>query len=99
MRAQVARLSLPPQPPPAPAGLAVAVLAVAAITGLLYPLRQVSPPTANAVIYLLAVLLVSTVWRLGLGLFTSVLSAAAFNFFPLPPTGRFTMADERFDRL
>ena len=45
--------------------------------------------------YLPAVLLVSAYWGLALGLGTSLLSAAAFNFFHLPPTGRFTIADSR----
>ncbi len=44
-------------------------------------------------LYLLAVLLVSTVWGLRLGLLTSVAAALAFNFFHLPPSGRFTIAD------
>jgi two-component system sensor histidine kinase KdpD len=43
----------------------------------------------------LAVLLVATIWGKWLGLFTSVLSAAAFHYFHLPPTGRFTIADSR----
>jgi two-component system sensor histidine kinase KdpD len=76
-----------------PAGLAVAALAVAAITALIFPLKQVSSPESNGVLYLLAVLLVSAVWGLRLGLFTSLLSAAAFNFFHLPPVHRFTIAD------
>ena len=37
----------------------------------------------------------SAYWGLALGLATSLLSAAAFNFFHLPPTGRFTIADSR----
>ena len=48
-----------------------------------------------SVVYLPAVLLVSAYWGLTLGLVTSLLSAAAFNFFHLPPTGRFTIADSR----
>ncbi len=44
---------------------------------------------------MLVVLLVSTVWGLWLGLLTSVLSAAAFNFFHIPPGGRFTISDGR----
>jgi two-component system, OmpR family, sensor histidine kinase KdpD len=75
-------------------GLVVAALAVAGITAIIFPLRQISPPASNGVAYLLAVLLVSTIWGFGLGLLTSVLSAAAFNYFHLPPTGRFTVADE-----
>ena len=45
------------------------------------------------VLYLLAVLLVSTVWGLRLGLVTSVAAALAFNFFHIPPTGRLTIAE------
>jgi two-component system sensor histidine kinase KdpD len=71
----------------------VAAVAVAAITALIFPLREVSVAASNGVLYLLAVLLVSTVWGLRLGIATSVASAAAFNFFHLPPTGRFTIAD------
>ena len=43
--------------------------------------------------YTLGVLLVSSYWGIGLGLFTSVASATAFNFFHIPPTGHFTIAD------
>jgi two-component system sensor histidine kinase KdpD len=94
-RDRASSLLLRPQPPPRAAGVAVAVLAVAAITALIFPLRTVSPAVSNGVLYLLAVLLVSTVWGLWLGLMTGVLSAAAFNFFHIPPTGRFTIADGR----
>jgi two-component system sensor histidine kinase KdpD len=95
MPARASRLFLRPEPPPVLAGFAVAGLAVAAITGLIYGLREISPADSTGVAYLLAVLLVATIWGLWLGLFTSVLSAAAFNFFHLPPTGRFTIADSR----
>jgi two-component system sensor histidine kinase KdpD len=71
------------------------VLAVAVITAVIFPLREISPAESNGVAYLLAVLLVSTLWGLWMGLFTSVLSAAAFNYFHLPPTGQFTIADSR----
>ncbi len=79
--------------PPLAVGVAVAVAAVAAITALIYPLGEVMPAVSTGVVYLLAVLVVSTVWGLRLGLPTSVLSAAAFNFFHIPPTGQFTIAD------
>src|SRR3954452_12882792 len=95
MRPRARRLFLRPEPPPAAAGLLVAVLAVAAITALIFPLREISPAESNGVAYLVAVLLVSTIWGLRLGLLTSVVSAAAFNYFHLPPTGRFTIADSR----
>src|SRR3954454_3075653 len=81
--------------PPLLVGVIVAGLSVAAITALIFPLRQVSQASSNGVLYLLAVLLVSTVWGLRLGIATSVASAAVFNFFHLPPTGQFTIADGR----
>jgi two-component system, OmpR family, sensor histidine kinase KdpD len=60
---------------------------------LLYPLSEIAPAVSLGVLYLLAVLLVSTVWGLRLGLATSVAAALAFNFFHIPPTGRFTIDD------
>ncbi len=93
MRARISRLFLRPEPPSLVAGLVVAVVAVAAITALIYPLREIAPAESSGVAYLLAVLLVATLWGLRLGLLTSVLSAAAFNYFHLPPTGQFTIAD------
>jgi two-component system, OmpR family, sensor histidine kinase KdpD len=66
---------------------------VALTTVLLYPLSEIAPAVSLGVLYLLAVLLVSTVWGLRLGLATSVIAALAFNFFHIPPTGRFTIAE------
>jgi two-component system sensor histidine kinase KdpD len=76
-------------------GAAVAVAMVAAATGAIYALKTVASASSLSVVYLPAVLLVSAYWGLGLGVATSLLSAAAFNFFHLPPTGRFTIADSR----
>jgi two-component system sensor histidine kinase KdpD len=76
-------------------GIVVAAAAVAAATAAIYGLRQVAPVVSLSVVYLPAVLLVATYWGLALGLFTSLLSAAAFNWFHLPPHGRFTIADSR----
>ena len=75
------------------AGLLVSLGAVAATTALIYPLREITPSASNGVVYMLAVLLVSTYWGLGLGLLTALASALAFNFFHIPPTGRFTIAE------
>ncbi len=76
-------------------GVAAAVLAVTLATLAIFPLEQVARVESLGVVYLPAVLLISTYWGLGLGLITSLLSAAAFNFFHLPPVGRFTIADSR----
>lgn len=76
-------------------GAAVSVTSVAAATAAIYPLKHLAPTVSLSVVYLPAVLLVSAYWGLELGLATSLLSAAAFNFFHLPPTGRFTISDSR----
>jgi two-component system sensor histidine kinase KdpD len=73
-------------------GLLVAAVSVAAITAVIFPLRHVVPAVSTGVLYLLGVLLVSTYWGLALGLVTSLASAAAFNFFHIPPTGHFSIA-------
>ncbi|HUJ34799.1 MAG TPA: DUF4118 domain-containing protein, partial [Solirubrobacteraceae bacterium] len=76
-------------------GIAVSVVLVAVATAAIYPLKSLAPVVSLSVVYLPAVLLVSAYWGLVLGLATSLLSAATFNFFHLPPTGRFTIADSR----
>jgi two-component system, OmpR family, sensor histidine kinase KdpD len=72
-------------------GAGVAALAVAATTALVFPLSEVAPVVALGVVYLVAVLLVSTFWGGWLGAATALASALAFNFFHIPPTGRFTI--------
>jgi two-component system sensor histidine kinase KdpD len=86
-------LLLREKPPSLPMGIAASLLAVAVTTALIYPLRQITPAVSNGVVYMLAVLLISTYWGLGLGLFTALASALAFNVFHIPPTGHITIAD------
>ncbi len=74
-------------------GVLVAGVAVAATTVAIYPLGAVAPKVSLGVLYLLAVLLVSTYWGLRLGLVTAVAGAATFNWFHIAPTGRFHVAD------
>ncbi len=76
---------LAPDPPPRRAGLIVAVLSVALCTLIIYPLKHVAPVVSLGVVYLPAVLVVSITWGGWLGIATAVISAAAFNFFHLPP--------------
>ena len=76
-------------------GIAAAVGSVAAATAAIYALKSLAPVVSLSVVYLPAVLLVSAYWGLPLGIATSVLSAAAFNFFHVPPVGRFTISDSR----
>ncbi len=79
------------EPPSRRTGAIVAVGAVALCTLLLYPLQEIAPALSLGVVYMLAVLVVSVVWGAGLGVATAVLSAAAFNFFHIPPVGEFTI--------
>jgi len=81
------------RPPSRLVGLAVAAVAVAVVTLVDFPLAEVAPPVSLGVVYLLAVLGVSTLWGPWLGIATAVASAAALNFFHLPPTGRFTISE------
>ena len=71
------------------------MLAVALATAAIYPLKSVAPVVALSVVYLPAVLLISSLWGPVPGLLTALLSAAAFNFFHIEPVSRFTIADSR----
>jgi two-component system sensor histidine kinase KdpD len=81
--------------PPLAAGVVTTIVLTAVCTGLIYPLERVTTVSSCGVVYLLGVLIVSALWGLWFGLAMSVLSAAAFNFFHLPPILRFTIADSR----
>lgn len=87
------RLLLRDRPAGIVSGAVVALVSIAAITLLIYPVRTVAPAVSTGVLYLLAVLIVSTGWGLPLGLATALGGALAFNFFHIEPTGRFTIAD------
>jgi two-component system sensor histidine kinase KdpD len=76
-------------------GLLVAIAGVALATTVIYPLKHLAPVVSLGVVYLLAVVAVSTFWGLALGVATGVASAAAFNFFHLRPVGLFTLSDGR----
>lgn len=88
------RIRLESEPPATWIGILVTLAAVAAGTLLVYPLKSVAPVVSLGVVYLPAILLISTVWGLRLGLIASIISAAAFNFFHIPPLYRFTIAEE-----
>ncbi len=79
------------EPPPRRVGAVVALAAVALCTLIVYPLAHVAPVVSLGVVYLPAVLVVSVTWGAWFGVATAVISAAAFNFFHLPPVGRFTL--------
>jgi signal transduction histidine kinase len=85
MRARALGLLMRPTSPPPLLGIAAAAALIAAETLVVYPLRQVAPEISLGVVYLLGVLLVASVWGLGLGVVTAVFSTAAFDFFHVPP--------------
>jgi two-component system sensor histidine kinase KdpD len=66
---------------------------VALTTAIVYALKQAVPVVALGVVYMVAVLVVSAVWGAWFGAATALLSALAFNFFHIPPTGRLTIAE------
>jgi two-component system sensor histidine kinase KdpD len=71
----------------------VAVALVAFCTAIVLPLKHVAPVVSLSVVYIPAVLLVSVTWGVWFGIATGVLSAAALNFFHLPPVGDFSISD------
>jgi K+-sensing histidine kinase KdpD len=85
-------LGLSGEPPSAWLGLLATLAAVAVGTLVVYPLKDVAPAVSLGVVYIPGVLLISTVWGLRLGLLTALLSAAAFNWFHLPPLGALDVA-------
>ncbi|MET0306522.1 MAG: ATP-binding protein [Solirubrobacterales bacterium] len=87
-------IGLGAEPPPTWLGIVATLAAVAVGTLVVYPLKSVAPVVSLGIVYLPAILLISVVWGLRLGLLASVASAVAFNFFHLPPLHRFTIAEE-----
>jgi two-component system, OmpR family, sensor histidine kinase KdpD len=88
-------LRLGSETPPTWLGVLAAVATVAAGALLAYPVKSVAPAVSLGVVFIPGVLLISTLWGLRLGLLTALLSALAFNWFHIPPVGRFTIADNR----
>ena len=79
--------------PPLSLGVLAAVLAVGVSTLIVYPLKSVAADISLSVVYLLAVLFIASLWGMWLGIATAIASALAFNFFHIPPTGRFTISE------
>ncbi|MET7422175.1 DUF4118 domain-containing protein [Dactylosporangium sp. NPDC005555] len=82
-------------PPPLSVGIAVGAGFIVVETLLVYPIRHAAPREALALVYLLGVLVVSTVWGLWLGVATSIVSALAFDYFHTPPVRIFNAEDWR----
>src|SRR5579864_6422865 len=73
-------------------GYAAATGLIALITALCSKLLPVNHTTV-ALSFLLAILYVSSVWGLSVSIYTSMLATVAFNYFFLPPVGKFTISD------
>ena len=67
-------------------GIVVGAPSVAACTGLLYPLKTLAAVDSLGIVYILAVLAVAINSGLWLAILTALVSAAAFNYFHIPPT-------------
>ncbi|MGN6586193.1 MAG: sensor histidine kinase [Solirubrobacterales bacterium] len=76
-------------------GIIATAAVVALATLLVYPLKSVAPAVSLGVVYIPGVLLISTIWGWQLGVLSAVASALAFNWFHIPPTGRFDIAADR----
>lgn len=88
-------MRLGPEPPSAAMGLLATATAVAVGTLVVYPLKDVAPAVSLGVVYIPGVLLISTLWGWRLGVLAAVASALAFNWFHIPPIGRFDVSADR----
>ncbi|HTZ73885.1 MAG TPA: ATP-binding protein [Candidatus Aquilonibacter sp.] len=70
----------------------LALLLIIAVTFVYREILRVNATTV-ALTYLLAILAISTFWGMAVSVTMSVLAMMLFNFFFLPPVGRFTVAD------
>ena len=71
---------------------AAALLLTVAVT---FVYRRIIPVNATtvALTYLLVILAISAIWGIGLSVAMSVVAMLLFNYFFLPPVGKFTVAD------
>jgi K+-sensing histidine kinase KdpD len=95
VRSRLADAGFAADPPSLGWGILATAGAVAGATLLVYPLKDVAPAVSLGVVYIPGVLLISSVWSWRLGLISAVLSALAFNWFHLPPTGRLEIAADK----
>jgi two-component system sensor histidine kinase KdpD len=76
-------------------GALASIGAVVVVTGAIELLKPHVPVLSLGVLYVFAVLPISIVWGLGLGVAVAVASMLAYNFFFLPPLYTLTIADSR----
>jgi signal transduction histidine kinase len=68
-----------------PVGAAVAAVGVAACTLVITPLETLAPVDSLGPVYLVVVVVVALTWGVPLGIATALASAAAFDWFHIPP--------------
>src|SRR6185437_7900648 len=71
---------------------AAALLLILAVTAIYHRMLIVNATTV-ALTYLLAILVIFTVWGIAVSAVMSVVAMILFNFYFLPPTGKLTVAD------
>jgi signal transduction histidine kinase len=76
-----------------PVALVATTLAVAICTAIIYPLKRVAPVDSLAVVYMVAVLVISATWGVWFGVIAAVASVLAFDYFQLPPSGTLSLRD------
>ena len=74
-------------------GYGVALLVVSAATVVLRSFEDHVNPTTVALTFLILVLFLATAWGSKPAVLGSILAAASFNYFFLPPVGTFTISD------
>src|SRR5262249_16725315 len=75
------------------AGYVLATIGIAALTGVLIPLRPHINSTTIGFAFLLLVVFVAILWGSKPAFLASILGMLCFNFFFLPPFYTFTIAD------
>ncbi len=95
MRHRLKVAGLASDPPSLSWGFVATAVAVAVATLVVYPLKDVAPAVSLGIVYIPGVLLISSVWGWRLGLVSALLSALAFNWFHIPPTGRLEIAADK----
>jgi hypothetical protein len=68
-----------------------ALLGIAGVTLILFPLRHQIHITVVPLIYLLFILFIASAWGMGPAIITSLAGALAFDYYILPPTNAFNL--------
>jgi PAS domain S-box-containing protein len=77
------------------AGYSAALIGIGALTAICVPFRDTLNTTTVTLAYLVAVLLVATLWGTRLGLVATALAALCLDFFFLPPINHLTIPNRQ----